>query len=117
MNVFENAGNYIHFKGGKYKLICHVNSEMGELVLYKSEKSDSYWLRIPENFFESVSRDGETFKRFKKTSDFDEAKATLAFIEFLNRSKTGEQITFEDDLSQFKLSQNSEMENPTVERV
>lgn len=105
---FKNAGEYKHFKGGEYKFICTVKNEMNEdLVLYKSMKSNSYWLRAEEVFFETVEIDGKTIPRFAKVCGHYGEQAKSHYTEFLTRMQRGEFITFEADMSQYKLSQES----------
>lgn len=115
MEIFENAGEYRHFKGGEYKVVCNVLSPLGELVLYKSVKSDSYWLRNADVFFQTIEGSDGSYARFKKVADFDDVLASLEYQEFLCRMKNGESITFEADMSQYKLSANSTLETPAVE--
>lgn len=105
---FKNAGEYKHFKGGGYKFICTVKNMSGEnLVLYKSMKSNSYWLRAEEVFFETMNVDGKTFPRFEKVCGHYGEQARRHYTEFLTRMQRGELITFEADMSEYKLSEES----------
>ncbi len=106
--AFKNTGIYKHFKGGEYQLVCEVKDEAGEdLVLYKSVKSNSYWLRKTAVFFENTLLDGKDVPRFAKVSGLYGEKARDVFSEFLSRMASGEEIIFEADLSKYKLSNES----------
>lgn len=69
-------GLYQHFKGGMYKVIdvvCHSETQEW-YVVYESQKRkaeglSSLWVRPYEMFVEEVTRNGETFPRFKKLND------------------------------------------------
>lgn len=103
MNIFKHSGKYKHFKGGQYKLICNVDLGGEEMVLYLSEKSDSYWLRTPEVFFEICQKNGETYPRFEKTEKFNISQATKEYNAFITRAKNGEGIIFEATLEKYSL--------------
>ena len=67
-------GLYEHFKGMKYEVVgvARHSETLDELVIYKAlydhpeYGKDSVWVRPKEMFFETVTREGKTFPRFKK---------------------------------------------------
>lgn len=58
---------YIHYKGGKYKVITiAVHTESGEkLVIYQDEEKNSY-ARPYKMFYDLVEINGKKIPRFKK---------------------------------------------------
>lgn len=59
-------GIYKHFKGGMYEvLFVGTHSEtLEEMVVYKSLKNNSIWIRPVKMWDETVEVDGEKKKRF-----------------------------------------------------
>lgn len=60
---------YRHFKGNHYKIIAIAkNSETLELlVVYQALYDEGQvWVRPYDMFFETIERDGKTFKRFEE---------------------------------------------------
>ncbi len=59
-------GKYKHFKGGEYEVIGvgRHSEDLKEFVVYKGDSG--LWVRPLELFTDEVTRDGETFPRFKK---------------------------------------------------
>ena len=65
-------GTYKHFKGGIYKIlnIAKHSETMEELVIYQDTLDPKLiWARPLNNFQETITRDGKTFKRFKYMGD------------------------------------------------
>ena len=60
-------GQYQHYKGGLYEVIdIAFHSETNEeMVLYKSLKNNTLWVRPLTMFFENVDIDGELKPRFR----------------------------------------------------
>ena len=60
-------GYYKHFKGSIYEVIgIGKHSEtLEELVIYKSLKDNSIWVRPLSMWNETVERDNKTYKRFE----------------------------------------------------
>ena len=60
-------GYYKHFKGNLYEVIgIGKHSEtLEELVIYKSLKDNSIWVRPISMWNETVERDNKTYKRFE----------------------------------------------------
>jgi hypothetical protein len=60
-------GKYKHYKGGKYQVIdtCTHSESLEKLVLYKSLKDNSLWVRPYEMFNETIELEGKTIKRFE----------------------------------------------------
>ena len=70
----ETLGIYQHFKGNLYEVIGfarHRENPNDELVVYKALYNhpefgeNSLWVRQKSMFFENVTREGNTFPRFK----------------------------------------------------
>lgn len=62
-------GLYRHFKGGKYEVVSVgrlSEDHSQEMVVYKSLKNGSIWIRPLSMFVENVERDGYSGPRFKK---------------------------------------------------
>ncbi|SHK46725.1 DUF1653 domain-containing protein [Desulforamulus aeronauticus] len=59
-------GKYRHFKGNYYEVICVAkHSETEEpLVVYRSDKDSSLWVRPLAMFTEQVEVEGQLVKRF-----------------------------------------------------
>ncbi len=66
MNI--SPGIYRHFKGGIYEVIgTATHSEtMETMVVYKSKKDDSLWVRPLAMWNEIIERDGVKMTRFTK---------------------------------------------------
>lgn len=64
-------GKYRHFKGGLYEVLeIGTDSEsLTEVVIYKSLKDDSIWVRPMKMFSEKVEKDGQIFSRFEYLGD------------------------------------------------
>lgn len=63
------CGRYCHFKGNEYEVIGIArHSETEEpMVIYKSLYGDGgLWTRPASMWNETITRDGKTYKRFKK---------------------------------------------------
>ncbi|MBQ3054135.1 MAG: DUF1653 domain-containing protein [Clostridia bacterium] len=61
-------GKYRHYKGGEYQLLdIALHSEtLEEYVIYKALYGEGkMWIRPKKMFFEDITRDGKTFKRFE----------------------------------------------------
>lgn len=60
-------GYYKHFKGNLYEVIgIGKHSEtLEELVIYKSLKDNSIWVRPLSMWNETIERDNKTYKRFE----------------------------------------------------
>lgn len=60
-------GYYKHFKGNLYEVIgIGKHSEtLEELVIYKSIKDNSIWVRPLSMWNETIERDNKTYKRFE----------------------------------------------------
>jgi hypothetical protein len=60
-------GYYKHFKGNIYEVIgIGKHSEtLEELVIYKSTKDNSIWVRPLSMWNETIERDNKTYKRFE----------------------------------------------------
>ena len=67
--IFIEPGNYRHYKGGQYKVLCMpLHSETLEtLVVYEAlKKEGGTWVRPAQMFLESVEIDGQSVPRFEK---------------------------------------------------
>ncbi len=117
MKKFENSGKYKHFKGGDYILVCSALCEGAEVILYQSLKSNSYWMRTPDDFFAVLKKDEEEYYRFKLIEKFAIKEAEEVFETFISRMKNGETITFENDLKQFAIDFSSPTSQPRVLEV
>ncbi len=79
VGVFSSAedkgvnGKYKHFKGNEYLVYgtCFVESEGIEYILYERLVNNSFWIRAFDMFFETVEREGKTFKRFEFVERLD----------------------------------------------
>jgi len=73
MGMPENAAalvgrEFVHFKGGHYRLRAFAtDSETREtVVVYEALYGEGgLWVRPAKMFFETVTRDGRTFPRFR----------------------------------------------------
>ena len=72
MSEQVQLGKYRHFKGNEYEVLAiakHSETEE-EMVVYKTLYGDySIWVRPVSMWNETVTRDGQTFKRFTKIED------------------------------------------------
>lgn len=61
------TGRYLHFKGNTYQVICIAkHSETEDLmVVYKSEKDQSIWVRPASMFTDQVEVAGTLKPRFQ----------------------------------------------------
>lgn len=61
-------GVYRHFKGNEY-LLLHTakhSETLEDMVIYKALYGErGLWVRPAKMFFETVEKDGKTFKRFE----------------------------------------------------
>lgn len=63
---------YRHFKGKEYELlyIAKHSETLEEYVVYRALYGDcEVWIRPKEMFFEEITRDGKTFKRFQPVEE------------------------------------------------
>lgn len=60
-------GYYKHFKGNIYEVIGigKYSETLEELVIYKSIKDNSIWVRPLSMWNETVEKDNNTYKRFE----------------------------------------------------
>lgn len=59
-------GKYKHFKGNEYQVVGECFRDNERFILYKPLYNDSgYWIRPYEMFFETIEREGKTFRRFE----------------------------------------------------
>ena len=60
-------GYYKHFKGNLYEVIgiAKHSETLEELVIYKSLKDNSIWVRPLSMWNETIERDNKTYKRFE----------------------------------------------------
>lgn len=66
---YEPGSYWTHFKGGIYQIVTiGVEETTGQvMIVYKSLKHGTVWIRTLENFSENTTRpDGQTYKRFTK---------------------------------------------------
>ena len=65
-------GKYRHFKGNEYEVIAiakHSETEE-EMVVYKAlYGSQGIWVRPASMWIETMTRDGQTFRRFQKIEE------------------------------------------------
>lgn len=66
-------GIYKHFKGGIYEVLCIAkNSEtLEDMVVYKSLKDDSIWVRPLSMWNEIVIKNNQEYKRFTYVDNKD----------------------------------------------
>ncbi|MCI7265349.1 MAG: DUF1653 domain-containing protein [Eubacterium coprostanoligenes] len=66
MNI--KLGKYRHFKGNEYEVIAIAkhSETLEEMVVYKALYGDGdIWVRPAKMWYETIERDGKTFKRFE----------------------------------------------------
>lgn len=61
---------FVHYKGGHYEVITLAIQEdtLEPLVVYRSKKDDSVWVRTYKNFTEDIEVGGKKIKRFARIS-------------------------------------------------
>ena len=65
-----------HFKGNRYRLegFAKDSETTEEVVIYRQLYGEgSLWVRPAKMFFETIERDGKTFKRFELLEEKDDA--------------------------------------------
>ena len=65
-------GRYRHFKGNEYEVIgvARHSETLKDMVVYRALYGENeLWVRDADMFFETVTRDGKTFKRFEYIQD------------------------------------------------
>ena len=65
--VFKK-GKYRHFKGNEYEVVelAHHSETQETVVIYRALYGEhGLWVRPFDMFFETIERDGKTFKRFE----------------------------------------------------
>ncbi len=99
LGFFENEqdgdiiGKYRHFKGNEYLVYgtCLVGSNNEKYILYERLANNSFWIRPFDMYFEMVTREGQTFKRFEliETQDLklDAQSVTATHSESLEEYK------------------------------
>ena len=69
--VFKK-GKYRHFKGNEYEVVelAHYSETQEPVVVYRALYGEhGLWVRPFDMFFETIERDGKTFKRFEYIGD------------------------------------------------
>ncbi len=59
---------FVHFKGNRYRLegFAKDSETLEPMVIYRQLYGEgSLWVRPAKMFFETIERDGKTFKRFE----------------------------------------------------
>lgn len=71
MNEINIGDVFRHFKGNVYKVIALARDceDLSEVVVYQNVDKLDTWVRPLDNFLETVTRDGKTFKRFEKIDE------------------------------------------------
>lgn len=71
MDIIQSGGLYRHFKGNIYEIIAIAKDceDLKEIVVYRNVEKGDIWTRPLDNFCETVTRDGRTFKRFEKIDE------------------------------------------------
>lgn len=67
-------GIYRHFKGGMYEvlgIVIHSETEE-EMVIYRSLKNNSLWVRPKKMWEEKIEREGKIYQRFIYIGDNNE---------------------------------------------
>lgn len=67
-------GIYRHFKGGMYEVLgiaIHFETEE-EMVIYRSLKNNSLWVRPKKMWEEKIEREGKIYQRFIYIGDNNE---------------------------------------------
>lgn len=65
-------GIYRHFKGNEYKVLftARHSETMEEMVVYQALYGEhGMWVRHAKMFDETITRNGETFKRFTRIDE------------------------------------------------
>lgn len=65
-------GIYRHFKGNEYKVLftARHSETMEEMVVYQALYGEhGMWVRPVKMFDETITRNGETFKRFTRINE------------------------------------------------
>ncbi len=67
------VGKYRHFKGNEYLVYgsCLVGSNEEKYILYERLVNNSFWIRPYDMYFETVEREGKTFKRFELVENLE----------------------------------------------
>lgn len=67
-------GIYSHFKGGMYEVLgIAIHSETEEeMVIYRSLKNNSLWVRPKKMWEEKIEREGKIYQRFIYIGDNNE---------------------------------------------
>ena len=66
------TGKYRHFKGNEYEVlyIAKHSETLEEMVVYRALYGEKgVWVRPASMWDETITRDGNTFKRFEKIDD------------------------------------------------
>ncbi|WP_293775974.1 DUF1653 domain-containing protein [uncultured Oxalicibacterium sp.] len=65
------AKQYRHFKGGLYNFICaaRLESDPDTIMIVYTAADGSYWTRPEQVFFEQITHQGQTLKRFTPVPD------------------------------------------------
>ena len=68
MDTVKVGEVYRHFKGNTYKIIAVAKDceDLKDIVVYQNVDKLDIWTRPLDNFCETVTRDGKTFKRFER---------------------------------------------------
>ena len=68
MDTVKVGEVYRHFKGNIYKVIAVAKDceDLKDIVVYQNVDKLDIWTRPLDNFCETITRDGKTFKRFEK---------------------------------------------------
>ena len=71
MNEINIGDVFRHFKGNVYKVIALARDceDLSEVVVYQNVDKLDTWVRPLDNFLETVTRNGKTFKRFEKIDE------------------------------------------------
>lgn len=71
MNEINIGDVFRHFKGNVYKVIALARDceDLSEVVVYQNVEKGDTWVRPLDNFLETVTRDGKSFKRFEKIDE------------------------------------------------
>ena len=67
------TGKYRHFKGNEYEVlyIAKHSETLEEMVVYRALYGEKgVWVRPASMWDETITRDGNTFKRFEKIDDW-----------------------------------------------
>ena len=72
MSQTIQLGKYRHFKGQEYEVlaIAKHSETLEEMVVYKALYGEfGTWVRLASMWTETITRDGQTFKRFEKIEE------------------------------------------------